>query len=68
MSMGSHWDSKQITVGDLIMAVTEAAFEVTGDEDQAYQIASLVLVDLLQSSAPGTAEHWLAACAEIPIQ
>jgi hypothetical protein len=45
-----------------IVAVTDAALEVTQDEDQAYEIASLVLMKLLQASASETAEHLLAAC------
>jgi hypothetical protein len=68
MNIGSRWETKQITIGDLIVAVTEAAFEATNDEDKAYEIASLVLVNLLQTSAPGAAEHWLYAYRDIPIQ
>lgn len=68
MNVGYHREIRQLTIGDLIVAVTEAAFEVTRDEDEAYAIASLVLVDLLQSSAPGAAEHLLAAYSDIPIQ
>jgi hypothetical protein len=52
----------------LVVAVTEAAFEATNDEDKAYEIASLVLVNLLQTSAPGAAELWLYAYRDIPIQ
>lgn len=68
MNVGSHREIRQLTIGDLIVAVTEAAFEVTRDEDEAFAIASLVLVDLLQASAPGAAEHLLAAYSDIPIQ
>ena len=68
MKMGSARQIKQLTMGDLIVAVTEASFEVTHDEDQAYEIASLVLVRLLQSSAPGAGEQLLAAYRDIPVQ
>lgn len=68
MNMGSEREIKQMTIGDLIVAVTEAAFEATQDEDEAYEIASLVIADLWQSSAPGAAEHLLDACGDIPIQ
>jgi hypothetical protein len=53
---------RQLTICDLVVAVTDAALEVTQDEDQAYEIASLVLMKLLQASASETAEHLLAAC------
>ena len=68
MNIGSCREIRQLTIGDLIVAVTEAAFEITKDEDKAYEIATLVLVDLLQPSASGAAEHWLAAYSDIPIQ
>jgi len=68
MNISSERQVKQLTIGDLIVAVTEAAFEVTQDRDQAYEIASLVLVDLLRSAAPRAAEDLLAAYGEIPIQ
>jgi len=68
MNIGSHREIKHLTIGDLIVAVTEAAFEATNDEDKAYEIASIVLVKLLQSSAPGAAEQLLAAYIDIPIQ
>jgi hypothetical protein len=68
MNIGSHREIKQLTLGDLIVAVTEAAFEVIKDEDKAYEIAGLVLVDLLQTSAPEAAEHLLATYNDIPIQ
>lgn len=53
---------RQLTIGDLVVAVTDAALEVTQDEDKAYEIASLVLMKLLEPSASKTAEHLLAAC------
>jgi len=68
MNIASYREIRQLTIGDLIVAITEAAYEATEDEDKAYEIASLVLVDLLQSSASGAAEHLLAAYSDIPIQ
>ena len=68
MNIASHYETKRLTIGDLIVAITEAAYEATEDENKAYEIASLVLVDLLQTSAPGAAEHLLAAYSDIPIQ
>lgn len=68
MNIDSHYETRQLTIGDLIVGVTEAAFEATNDEDTAYEIASLVLVDLLESSAPGAAEHLLAAYSDISYQ
>jgi hypothetical protein len=68
MIIGSPRVTRQLTIGDLILAVTEAAFEVTKDEDKAYEIASLVLVDLLQTSAPGAAADLLTTYRDIPIQ
>ena len=62
MNAGIRFKTKQLTIGDLIIAVTDAALQVTEDEDQAYEIASLVLMRLLATSAPETAEYLLAAC------
>ena len=50
----------QLTVGDLIVAVTEAALETTHDEGQAYEIAGRVLTKLLVS-APESADYAGAA-------
>jgi len=68
MNMGSEREITPLTIGDLIVAVTEAAFEATHDEDEAYEIASLVIADLLQSSAPAAAEHLRAAYSDIAVQ
>lgn len=61
MQKESDFEMKQLTLGDLIVAVTDSALEVTEDEDTAYEIASRVLVKLLESSAPGTAEQLITA-------
>ncbi|HXG52845.1 MAG TPA: hypothetical protein VNN77_15715 [candidate division Zixibacteria bacterium] len=49
----------RVTIGDLIVAITEAALEATGDKDKAYEITSLALGTLLENS---TADGLLAAC------
>jgi serine phosphatase RsbU (regulator of sigma subunit) len=59
---------KQLTIGDLIIAITDAAFEVTGDEGKAYEIAGRSLMSLLAASAPDTAEYLLATCGSTSIQ
>jgi hypothetical protein len=58
-----HFKSDQLTIGQLIVAITDAALEVTEDEDMAYRIAGLVFIRLLAASGPETAEYLLAACA-----
>jgi hypothetical protein len=58
-----HVKAETLTVGDLIVAITDAALEVIEDEDMAYQIAGLVLMRLVAASSPETAEYLLAACA-----
>ncbi len=58
-----NFKTEQLTIGDLIVAITDAALEVTEDEDMAYQIASLVLMRLVAASSPETAQYLLAACA-----
>lgn len=39
----------KFTVGDLVVAATDAAFEVSGDEKRAYQLAGLVVNLILRS-------------------
>jgi hypothetical protein len=58
-----NFKAEQLTIGDLIIAITDAALEVTEDEDMAYQIAGLVFMRLVAASSPQTAEYLLAACA-----
>jgi hypothetical protein len=45
----------------LIVAVMDAALEVTRDESMAYEIASHVLMNILDLVSPGTARDILAA-------
>lgn len=62
MKASTHNELKQTTIGELIVAVTEAALEATEDEEKAYEIASRVLVRLLETSAPGAVDELIAAC------
>ena len=59
MNASCQYETCELTLGDLIVAVTEAAFEATGDEEKAHEIASRVLVRLLQIQAgsPGTVDR-----------
>ncbi|MGE5159776.1 MAG: hypothetical protein ACM3OF_16715 [Gemmatimonas sp.] len=42
------------TLGELIATVSEIAFEYSADEKEAYDLARLVLVDLLKEASPGS--------------
>jgi hypothetical protein len=44
--------TRPLTLGELVVAVTEVAFEVSKDEKKAYQIASIVVGKLLSPAAP----------------
>ena len=68
MNSNIQHKAETVTMGDLIVAITDAALEVAQDEDIAYQIAGLVLMRLLAVSDPDTADDLLAACAATPIQ
>jgi hypothetical protein len=59
--MDSDMSVKLMTMGDLIMAISDAAFEVIEDEDKAHQIAGIVLMRLLAASAPETAQYLFSA-------
>jgi hypothetical protein len=58
---------EKLTIGDLVVAVTDAALEVTEDEDKACEIAGLALAKLLAASAPETADYLLLACGNVSI-
>jgi hypothetical protein len=51
----------------LVVAVTDAALQVTEDEDKACEIAGLALAKLLAASAPETADYLLLACGNVSI-
>jgi len=59
--MDSDTSVKLMTMGDLIMAISDAAFEVLEDEEKARQIAGMVLMKLLAASAPETAQYLFSA-------
>lgn len=42
------------TLGELIATVSEFAFEYSADEKEAYDLARLILVDLLKGASPGS--------------
>ena len=42
------------TLGELIATVSEFAFEYSADEKEAYDLARLVLLDLLKGASPGS--------------
>ncbi len=62
MNTGDGFEMNQLTIGDLIVAVMDAALEVTRDESMAYEIASHVLMDILDAVSPAIARDMLAAC------
>ncbi|MBI2228669.1 MAG: hypothetical protein HYU46_06150 [Deltaproteobacteria bacterium] len=61
MNTGDGFELHQLTIGDLIVAVMDAALEVTRDESMAYEIASHVLMDILDVVSPAIARDMLAA-------
>lgn len=44
----------ETTLGDLIAAVSECAFESTADTREAYDLAHLILVELLKEASFGS--------------
>ena len=60
MNTGDGFEMNQLTIGDLIVAVTDAALEVTRDESMAYEIASQVLINILDLVSPDIARDILA--------
>ena len=64
MNASCQYETCELTLGDLIVAVTEAALEATGDEEKANEIAGRVLVRLLADSAPEALEQLIAASGE----
>lgn len=50
--------AETVTMGDLIVAITDAAFEVAQDEDIAYRIAALFFMRLLAVSDPEAADDF----------
>ncbi len=54
----------QLSTRDLIVAIADAALQVTEDEDQAQEIAGLVLKKLVA----GMSDYMLASCSTTSIQ
>jgi hypothetical protein len=63
MNSKRQFKAEKVTMGDLIVVITDAALDVAQDEDMAYQIAGLVFMRLLAVSDPETADNLLAGCA-----
>jgi len=63
MNSKRQFKAEKVTMGDLIVVITDAALNVAQDEDMAYQIAGLVFMRLLAVSDPETADNLLAGCA-----
>ncbi len=42
------------TLGELIATVSEFAFDYSGDTKEAYDLARLVLIELLKRASPGS--------------
>jgi hypothetical protein len=56
MNDKSRLSAETVTMGELIAAITDAAVEVTKDEETAYRIAGLFFIRLLAVSDPETAD------------
>lgn len=67
MNDETHFKVEPLRIGDLIVAITDAALQVTEDEEVANRIARIVLMNLLKASAPETAEYLLAASGGVTI-
>jgi len=55
--MNYNGKGQQITLGDLVVAVTDVALEFSPNEKRAYQIAGAIVNNLLRSAA-GKAGAW----------
>jgi len=64
MISGAGFGRNQITIGDLIVAVMDAALATVQDEDMASEIASRVLVNVLETVSPNAAQEILAVFGE----
>lgn len=55
-------DWMHTTIGDLIVAVVDAALEVSRDERKAYQITSVLLNKMLRASCQNVDQHSASFC------
>lgn len=60
MNSKMQFKAEKVTMGDLIVVITDAVLEVARDEDMAYKIAGPVFMRLLAVSDPETADNLLA--------
>jgi hypothetical protein len=67
MNGETHFKLAPLRIGDLIGAITDAALQVTEDEEMANRIAGIALMNLLAASAPETADYLLAASGSVTI-
>jgi hypothetical protein len=67
MNGESYLKIEPLRIGDLIVAITDAALQVTEDEEMANRIAGIVLMNLLAVSGPETANYLLAASGGVTI-
>jgi hypothetical protein len=67
MNGETYFKIEPLRIGDLIVAITDAALQVTEDEEMANRIARIVLINLLAASAPETADYLLAASGSVTI-
>lgn len=66
MKITRHDGRIDTTLGDLIAAISDAAFEIFDSSDAAYELASLVLLELLKSASfTGQQEEWQCPSNEL---
>jgi len=54
MKMKCNDNKIDTTLGELIAAISEVAYEYSRDTKEAYNLARLVLVKILRSASPGS--------------
>jgi hypothetical protein len=67
MNGETHFKIEPLRIENLIVAITDAALQVTEDEEMANRIAGIALMNLLAASAPETADYLLAASGGVTI-
>jgi len=67
MNGETHFKIEPLRIGDLVGVITDAALQVTEDEEMANRIAGIVLMNLLAASAPETADNLLVASGGVTI-
>jgi len=64
---GCHAEQRiDTTLGELIEAVSEAAFECSQDSTEAYILAGFVLEEILRKSPTGKGPHGVALSQHFP--